>query len=627
MRWRSVRWLFVFVAVFWTVNVWLARDLPSQSIQSQSPISPHFSQSSQFPQSQSSQLSAHSTSLQTPFINFGNISLKYELVKHVVHIAKEYGPARIGGLGGVVTALAKYQSLNMTVSVVMPAYSYLLEQYEGQAEVVATLSVDAWIDMGYTWLLSPHRALVQGKVWKIRDPVTPTITIYLVGAGDLFPYNRAFLAKQASETFHPAWFLDYHLRDLWFCSMSSKFVALMNKDIKPVNVVHVHGATVALFLPFFRSFLPPDSSSPGLVYTLHDYSDEFLVQSPKRFVSEFIPEHKLRCPGTKLEEEDDLYLSVYGICHADLVTCVSNTLPAQMLSGKLSIINWHHVAPFIHTKARLNRFVGIGNGLDLSSPINPFTNPALRSHSLNFEPSDLFDVHSYSCLTQKKEQAKQFLVSEGLLTQQQGRQRVVLFIGRFQYNKGMEAVEEAFPLFQKQGFVFILMGHYTNYDNFPYFSVKLLGWKGMVLIDNQELQKRYGVFIRLAADIVFVPSKTEAFGLVAAESLLFGAVVVSTGVGGLQDFLVDGLTSSSSPSTMFSSATNQQNAFFFSLYNSSSLEAAVTSAVQLFRCKEEELAITVAQFVQCGLNLDWNNGPVQQYMRLYWHSKQLLVSN
>ena len=41
----------------------------------------------------------------------------------------------------------------------------------------------------------------------------------------------------------------------------------------------------------------------------------------------------------------------------------------------------------------------------------------------------------------------------------------------------------------------------------------------------------------MARDIAFVPSFSEAFGLVAAEGLLFGMPVVSTGVGGLREFL------------------------------------------------------------------------------------------
>jgi glycogen synthase len=51
-------------------------------------------------------------------------------------------------------------------------------------------------------------------------------------------------------------------------------------------------------------------------------------------------------------------------------------------------------------------------------------------------------------------------------------------------------------------------------------------------------QEEFGMVLRAAADVVFVPSHSEAFGLVAAEGLAMGAVVLSTGVGGLSDFLV-----------------------------------------------------------------------------------------
>ena len=57
-------------------------------------------------------------------------------------------------------------------------------------------------------------------------------------------------------------------------------------------------------------------------------------------------------------------------------------------------------------------------------------------------------------------------------------------------------------------------------------------------MELEQIQEEYGPVLRAAADIVFVPSKTEAFGLVAAEGLAYGALVVTTGVGGLRDFLV-----------------------------------------------------------------------------------------
>jgi glycosyltransferase involved in cell wall biosynthesis len=59
----------------------------------------------------------------------------------------------------------------------------------------------------------------------------------------------------------------------------------------------------------------------------------------------------------------------------------------------------------------------------------------------------------------------------------------------------------------------------------------------LVVWEGESIQRRWGILARLAADIVLVPSKTESFGLVAAEGLLFGSVVVSSGVGGLQEFL------------------------------------------------------------------------------------------
>jgi glycosyltransferase involved in cell wall biosynthesis len=59
----------------------------------------------------------------------------------------------------------------------------------------------------------------------------------------------------------------------------------------------------------------------------------------------------------------------------------------------------------------------------------------------------------------------------------------------------------------------------------------------MMLIDTSDFQGEWGTTLRMASDFAFVPSFSEAFGLVAAEGLLFGQTVVSSGVGGLAEFL------------------------------------------------------------------------------------------
>ena len=49
----------------------------------------------------------------------------------VLHVAKEFGPATMGGLGVMLTALAVAQaeSANLSIAVALPHYSYLRDLY------------------------------------------------------------------------------------------------------------------------------------------------------------------------------------------------------------------------------------------------------------------------------------------------------------------------------------------------------------------------------------------------------------------------------------------------------------------------------------------------------------------
>jgi glycogen synthase len=106
---------------------------------------------------------------------------------------------------------------------------------------------------------------------------------------------------------------------------------------------------------------------------------------------------------------------------------------------------------------------------------------------------------------------------------------------------GIDLCADAVPLLHALGATLVVMGLRTTPDADPY--LRRLRLDGAVLIDDAATQERYGPLVRAAADVVLVPSKTEAFGLVAAEGLAFGALVVTTGVGGLRDFLVRGRAS------------------------------------------------------------------------------------
>lgn len=69
-------------------------------------------------------------------------------------------------------------------------------------------------------------------------------------------------------------------------------------------------------------------------------------------------------------------------------------------------------------------------------------------------------------------------------------------------------------------------------DSLPHHSYRILNW----------LSRRQFLAQVMAADVVIVPSRYEAFGLVALEAMMLGKPVIATATGGLQTVVVHGGT-------------------------------------------------------------------------------------
>ena len=351
-----------------------------------------------------------------------------------------------------------------------------------------------------------------------------------------------------------------------------------------VDVVHLHGATNAMVGYFLRRSEQQDlterEKSPAIVYTLHDSLDEVeysnLVSNSLAFLDDhalgpaFVEAHSTYIVGPQL------FASALGIDVADAVTFVSRSIAADIVEGRFQFALRDLVMPSIARRAADRTFVGITNGLDFTDPSkNPFTSPALVSRGLGFprvganvtDPSTFFapslarqptvplsppaplPTAAYSSLTplsfaSTKQRAKQHLIAHlpphfGFTSDDADRP-FFLFIGRFQYNKGCQFFA---PILQhlstsSSSGRLILLGARNNYPHAALRRLALSYPSHLTLIDSIDDQRRWGTLLRMASDFALVPSFSEAFGLVAAEGLLFGMSVVSSNVGGLAEFLV-----------------------------------------------------------------------------------------
>lgn len=111
----------------------------------------------------------------------------------------------------------------------------------------------------------------------------------------------------------------------------------------------------------------------------------------------------------------------------------------------------------------------------------------------------------------------------------------LLFVGRFDPQKGLDLLLEAFNSCQRQDLHLTIIG-----DNVVGGGVKIekkntdrvtfLGW-----IPHDKLTSYYS-----ACDVVIMPSRWEAFGLVAIEAMKYGKAVIVSNRGALPELIEDG---------------------------------------------------------------------------------------
>ncbi|KAG0373883.1 hypothetical protein BGX24_011119 [Mortierella sp. AD032] len=607
----------------------------------------------------------------------------YKKQIQVYHVTKEFGPASMGGLGMVVTALAAAQQKSRTqkVNIVMPYYS-MLDKIPGIGiKSGPSLPLEIKDNHGRTqsiiFTIHKFKSSVPQKPSDFdqdKRSITP-VTVWLIGPGDTYPFDRAFQTKNAQDIYSSPSGLPGEWKDLYFAKAAAAFIQHQNKNddislfatavTRMIDVVHAHGATNALVLHYLQQSIDKGAMGeepPALIYTLHDYLDELQYSNEIVSVQKFM-ERRVHSE----DDEEDMFLQMDGIspyCHghrlftsamgidlADAVTFVSKSMAKDIVEGRLDFYLKELVLGSVLNQAEKNMFIGITNGVDFGK-LNPWTMPALREHDLSF-PTNKFVgqeeqealalenfaaaaaaeddqavapsavLSSHSTIRSAKEAAKHFLYTKGFLTEQDLTRPLVLFVGRFQYNKGLEFFTTASTAVKENGGRFVIMGQPNNYPLRSVTNLERL-FKGTVtVIGDTKTQDDWGVYWRAAADFLLVPSLTESFGLVAAEGLLFGSTVISSGeqdeLAKERQFMPPDQHSTEVP------REERYNSYLFDPFANDAhiqLTAAINDAVaewKRFQRKPEEHEMFLIRLVNSAKAMGWDRagGPVDQYRALY----------
>ncbi len=114
--------------------------------------------------------------------------------------------------------------------------------------------------------------------------------------------------------------------------------------------------------------------------------------------------------------------------------------------------------------------------------------------------------------------------------------KVICFVGKLTHFKGVDVLIKAASIYEKvlDNVITLIVGYGELYDELVNLTNEM-GLKRFYFLGHQHqntVSKIYNL-----ADLAIVPSRKEAFGLVAIEALACGTPVIGTINGGLQDFI------------------------------------------------------------------------------------------
>jgi len=486
---------------------------------------------------------------------------------YIAMIASECAPAaKVGGLGDVVHGLSQELSLRgHTVEVILPKYDCMrYDRILGMTKAHG----DLWVPYHNQWY---HCDVYFGQVEGLKSFFIET------HSPQKFFDRRAFYGER-----------DDLERFAFFSRAALEF--LLRSQRHP-DIIHCHDWQTGLVpVLLYEMYGRLGMTHPRVCYTLHNVGHQgHGGESILRQVG--LNPGSLMTPDRLLDDTHGRAVNLMkgGIVFSNFVTTVSPRYAEEIKhthlgKGLQRILNVHQ-----------RKLGGVLNGLDYN-----MYNPEMDGHiPARYGIGNLAEKH----------RNKEALRSRVWL--RHDFKPIVAYIGRLDYQKGVELILHAIPYCLGNGCQFVLLG--SSLDSA--ISGAFWGLKNQYN-DHPDCHLELGYdedlahLIYAGADMILVPSVYEPCGLTQMIGLKYGTVPVVRHTGGLADTVFD---AEHAPKPY-----SERNGYVFNDYNAPGLESALRRAIGLWFHYPQYFR----ELMVNGMRYDYSwNHPGQDYLNIYQHIK------
>lgn len=400
------------------------------------------------------------------------------MVDKILFVASECTPfVKTGGLADVVGSLpqALNQDENIEVSVVLPLYQEIIENWQDKLEQVASVFVPVgWRDQ-------------EASVYKLTHQ---HIVYYFIG-------NEYYFSRKGVYGYY-----DDGERFVFFCQ--AVIDAIPKIDFQP-TILHAHDWQAGLTVAFAKIYQPVKQLKT--VFTIHNIKYQGIMPIDAYQDLFNLPAEHI----SGLEWNGLLNCMKAGLFHADKITTVSPSYAEEIKTAYYG----EGLHPLLID--RQSDLVGIINGID-TTDYDPMTDPHIAY------------PYKYSRIKKKKNKK---IVQDKLGLPIDEEKPLYVMVTRLVEQKGLHLLEAIIDAFLQEDVQFILLGTGDfSFENYFYHAAKRHKDKLSSYLGFDEGLARQ---LYAASDFFVMPSQFEPCGLSQLIALQYKSVPIVRETGGLKD--------------------------------------------------------------------------------------------